>query len=449
MTKKPLFKTMMLMTVAATVVLAGCSNSNNNAKSDNTSGSAANNTASGNTNDTKEASQDPVTIKYSTFRPEDETAMKALIAKFEGANPLIKVDYETQKDAAAYYQTLKANVLAGDSVDVFDMHPSSDFVNFVNEGYLADLSDLSFNANYSDSAQKVSGRDGKNYGYLTSVNMIMLFYNKQILQDNGVAVPTDYSSLVQSVNALKAKGLGGIAYPGADVGGVWLGHALMNESAGSDDYAALLGGIDKGEKTTIKDDAGIYQGLKSLAQVNKDKLLYDNSASVKYPQTLQLFAQKKAPFMMMGTWTFGTADTDFPGIDYGILPFPTLDKADTAYAEPAQITVAFAKSKHLEQAKAFIDFLAQPENASAFTSQIKQTSTIKGVKADFAGADLLAAQMEKGMVVLPVVTATHTDKWETQKNDMLKNILFKSGDADKEIASYEKYLGKLDLKNNQ
>jgi len=398
---------------------------------------------------TTEPPKKPVTINYMTFRTDDDAIMTTLINKFQSENPDVKVNRTSTKDTGAYYQTLKANIVSNADVDVFDIHPSVDFANYAKDGTLADLSSLDFNNTYTDSAKAITSINGKNYGYLNGVNMILCFYNKTLFSEAGVKVPTNFTELASTVNVLKAKNLGGVSYCGGDVAGVWLGNAVINETLGSEGFLKLQNDIDTGAVTNLKDNAGYYSTLKTLAEINKNKLLYDNASTIKYDQALSLFASKKAAIMMMGTWTVGTSEKDFPGIDYGIFPMPTLDKGDVAYAEPAHITVALAKSKNVQAATKFINWLGKPENAKAYSGTAKVTPTVKGVKADFKGSDMLSAVMDKGVSILPVLNLKNSDSWSAAFNQVFANVLFKNADPDKEIAALEVVLKKADLKNKK
>jgi raffinose/stachyose/melibiose transport system substrate-binding protein len=389
----------------------------------------------------------PVTINYMTFRTDDDAIMATLIEKFQQEFSYITVNRVSTKDATAYYQTLKANIVSNSDVDVFDIHPSVDFANYANDGTLADLSGLAFNADYLDSAKAITVINGKNYGYLNCVNMILCFYNKDMFAEAGVQVPTSYAELVSAVNTLKSKDMGGISYCGGDVLGIWLGNALVAESLGTDGVAKLWSDVDTGNITNLKDNAGYYTALQTLGKINKDGLLYDNASTIKYDQSLALFASKKAAIMMMGSWEFGTADKDIPGINFGIFPFPTLEKGNVAYAESGQITAVFAKSPNLDAAETFVNWLASPETAQAYLSATKQTGTIRGVTADYAGADMVTAVMDTGAAVSPIMNVKNSDAWLSAYYQVFTNTLFTSGDPDAEIAVLDTALQNAALKD--
>ena len=389
------------------------------------------------------------TITYASFRYEDEAIYKALIDKFQKENPKITVKWDTNQDTNAYYTALKANLQSGQGPDVFDVHPNTNFVAFAVDGVLADLSKLAFVKNYQEGPKAMTTIGGKVYGYNQDVNLICVIYNKDIFKKVGVAAPKNWADFVSITNKLKQAGYGGMAYIGGTVKAAWLTNAIFCQVMGPADYKALQEGIDSGKIMTIKDNAKAMTALKTLAAYYAEKIFYDNSDTLQYPQSLALFAQKKAAQMMMGTWTFGTKATDYPDVDQGIFPVPTLASTDIAYAEGGQVACVNAASKSIDAAKKFVDFLAAPENSSIYIAKSKMTPTVKGVKADFSGIDMLNAQMSKGVNVLPVAVTTNDTIWTPFWNAMAENILFKGADVNKEAAAFEAALVKSDLKNKK
>ncbi|RED76896.1 ABC transporter substrate-binding protein [Cohnella phaseoli] len=421
------------------VVLAACSSNNSN-------GSPSTQTPEGSVSSSAN-NDEPIVITYSTYRAEDEQIFAELIAKFQDENPLITVKFETNKDTNAYYQTLKANLSSGKAPDVFDVHPNTDYITFVKEGMLADLSNEIFVKNYQEGPKALTTVDGKIYGFNHAINLISMIYNKEIFAKYSLEAPKDWNDFIRIMKTLKEGGEGGIAYAGGDLKGVWIFNAIANELMGPEAYKSFIEGIDSGALTTIKEVDGVYTALKTLSEYNKQQLLFTNSDGIGYPQSLSLLAQGKAPMVLMGTWTFGTKEADYPGIDVGIFPVPTLDGTDIGYAEPAQISTVFAKSKHIEAAKKWVNFLASAENAEIYANKAKMTTSVKNVNAAFTGADILAAQMEKGVNVIPIVNTPNVEIYQKAFDDLKVNILFKGADVDAEIAKFEEVLKKADLKN--
>jgi len=182
---------------------------------------------------------------------------------------------------------------------------------------------------------------------------------------------------------------------------------------GADGYNEFISSIDSGDRVTITDNAQFMSVLKTLSEFYKNKLLYENSESTKYTQAVSLFAQQKAPILMMGTWIFGTAENDIPGINFGVFHVPNIENANTYYAEPGQITCVVANSKNVDAAKKWVNLLASVENASFYISRSKMTPTVNGVSADFTGAELLSAANQQGVNVLPITSGVNSDYWSS------------------------------------
>lgn len=391
--------------------------------------------------------EDPITITYSTFRAEDEAIFKELITKFETENPGIKVKFDTNPDTNTYYTSLKANLQAGEGPDVFDCHPMFDFVVFANEGMALDMSDMEFVKNYTDSAKDLTSVDGKVYGYSHGVNLICMLYDIDVFQEKGYEIPATWDDFVALTQQMKTDGFSGVAYCGATTRSNWLQGAMFNEVMGGEAYKALLEGIDSGDVATLIDNEDFMLACETMSQYNKQNIFYENTFNIDFTQSISIFAQKKTPILTMGTWIYGSRENDLPGINFGIFPLPTLKGTDIAYAESGQISMINANSKQIDAAKKWVEFLATPENASIYISSSKYCPTINGVEANFDGAELLAAQMEKGVAILPIINRKnfefYTDNWTA----MLENIIINGKDPVEEVKAFESALKALDLKN--
>ena len=389
----------------------------------------------------------PVTINYFTWRSEDDAVWKQVIAEFQKANPNITVSITYSKDNTAHYNTLTANLPTGEGLDVVDIHGNTNYIKYIDAGLILDASNEPFVANLTDGVKALVTYKDKVWGFPAVQNLIGCIYNKTLFAQNNVGVPKDYADFVTIMTTLKSKGLGGVAYLGKDVGIDWLFNCLYCEGFGAPAYKAFMEKIDKGELTNIKDDAGAYSVLQEFADLNKNKMLYENSASTGYPQSLALFAQQKTAVVMMGTWTFGTAENDYPGIDFGYFPFPSSAKAGIGYGEIGQISCVAANSKNIEAAKKFVNFLA--EHNDIYTNGTKMMSTMKTVTNNFKGADVVKAQIDKGVEILSIRVTPNDAAWINSFQDAGKNILFKGANVDSEISNLEKILIKADLKSKQ
>ena len=396
--------------------------------------------------ETAGATEGDIVLNYRTFRTDDEEIMKELIAKFESENPGIKINYSAERDETAYYQKLQADMVAGEDVDVFDAHPRADYVTMIRSGNVLDISDLEFNQNYDPGVASVSSVDGKNYGYIPAVNLLCVFYNKDLFEEMGVEVPTTYEELKTVVAKSKEAGYGGIAYPGATVVGNWMANTLLNESMQTekmhDEYWTKIG---NGELTDFNTVPEARTAFDTLAAINKDGLLYDNSAGTQLDQTLALFQQGQASMMFMGTWELLNLDTNYAGMKSGLFTMPTLEDSTYTHGEPGQIISIYSKSKNLDAAKKWVEFLASPENAQIYTDFARTTPTIEGVEMTFEGAELLDELKQKGITTQPLNDAENYDIWGNIVVNMYTELLFGSGDVDAQLAEVDRLLKEADF----
>ena len=392
------------------------------------------------------AQDESVTINFRTFRVDDAEVMNKLVEKFQSENPGITVNYTAEADEATYYQKLQADLLSGSDVDVFDVHMRKEYYTYLNNGYLADLSGLSFNANYDAGAMALTAVDGINYGYLNCVSAIPVMYNKEIFAENGWNVPETYEELVALVNASREAGFGGISYCGATVAGEWMAKIVMTDNLGTDGYAAWMTGIDNGSITSVEGDAA--NALEYMARINADKVLFDNPEAMTYDQSISLFAQGVASMLIMGSWDLANLDTTYADIDVGIFALPVTNGTAPTYCESNQVTCVYAGSEKADAAKKFVDFLAAPENVVIYQEVAKTIPTIAGGAVDSEAGNLVSELLaEHPMVVLPVINAEHSDVWSSIISNMNADLLYGSGDTDAAFAQVEQLLTEANLAN--
>ena len=392
-----------------------------------------------------EPKPDPVTIKVASYRAEDEALYTEIISRFQEAYPWITVELDLNADQTSYDQNIQADLMDGKAADVFDMHTNPTYITYAQEGVLLPMDDMAFLANYQDGAREITTVEGSVYGFLNTYNMISILYNKAIFEKEGLSEPANFEEFVTLCQTLRDKGYGGVSYPGGAVSYGWLTNALLTICLGGDGYKDLIEGMDSGKYTDITTIPGVAEALKTEQAYRDNNILYDASDATALDQCLSLFAQEMAPMMMMGTWTFGTRETDFPGLDVGVFALPTLLDTGEHYAEGGQLTVINAASENVEAAKLWVEFLASPETASYYCSNAKTISTIEGVGLDYEGGDVLAEAASHGINLLPTYVRNNKDYWNTNWKELLNGLLYGDMNYDDAIADYTAFLTELDL----
>ena len=121
----------------------------------------------------------------------------------------------------------------------------------------------------------------------------------------------------------------------------------------------------------------VYEGAERSRPLNKDVL------TAKLSQAPELMAQNKIAFTFVGG-SLGPEATELnQSIKVGTMPVPSIHEGDEqSWIGGERFTVAAWKdSKHLKEAKQFIDFLAKPENAKKIAEGTSSETALKEVKA--------------------------------------------------------------------
>ncbi|TCC20581.1 ABC transporter substrate-binding protein [Kribbella sindirgiensis] len=148
-------------------------------------------TACGQGSATKEAAapDGKATVRYMNFSSNDghEKDLTAIVNAFQAANPDITVQVETVP-YADYFTKLQTAVAGGTAADAFELNYEN-FVTYATNGSLAELQNVDSSV-YKKTLYDAFNSGGKQYGVPESFSNVVLFYNKTLFKQAGVAEPT-------------------------------------------------------------------------------------------------------------------------------------------------------------------------------------------------------------------------------------------------------------------
>lgn len=139
----------------------------------------------------QETSSDGGTVvRYLNFSSNGghEEDLETIVAAFEKASPGITVNVETVP-YADYFTELQTAVAAGTAPDAFELNYEN-FVVYAKNGALAELTGIDAAA-YQSSLLDAFTYDGTQYGLPESFSNVVLFYNKNLFAEAGVAEPDE------------------------------------------------------------------------------------------------------------------------------------------------------------------------------------------------------------------------------------------------------------------
>ncbi|MFD1956894.1 extracellular solute-binding protein [Paenibacillus thailandensis] len=269
-----------------------------------------------------------VTINMFTGSPEYTEAFNAYIAEYKKVKPNVTINLEIMQ--ADYNTVLKSRIGAGSTPDVFQTTAGGDIDTFAE--YSADLTNEPLAAAMTDTVKSaMTSSDGKVLGFPVKNNLMVMVYNKKLLEEAGITeVPKTLSQMEDAVAKLEAKGITPFANAYKEWW-VWK-HIFQNfiNAAAEDAGITPKELVDKfiAGETTFADHPALndnfFKFIDMTVQHGTDKPLErDSNAQVSD------FALGKAAFMTgKGAWDEEAIKKITPDIQIGIAGYPVSEKAE-------------------------------------------------------------------------------------------------------------------------
>ena len=374
--KKALYLILLLALVIS--IVAACS-SNNEGSNNNASGTSDNITNDKATNDkatTDKATTDKeiVKVEFFQYKPEAVATYDALITKFETANPGIDV---VQTNVPESETVLKVRVAKGEVPDIISVGGDAQFARLAQNDVLADLTDYSALASviegYKTTLKLITGTE-EVYAVPFAANANGIIYNKGEFEALGLTVPTTSDEMDNVLAVVKAAGKVPFHLTFKDA---WTALPAWNVFAASLQPATFYADRIAGTTTFAaahKDLTTQYLEFMQNGQLGdrfKDGYNEGNAA----------FAKGASVMYLQGVWAIPEILKANPDIKLGVFPYPVSnDKSKNLLVSGVDSLFALsATTKYPDEAKLFIDFLIQTENAQQYTNEQKSFSAINGV----------------------------------------------------------------------
>jgi raffinose/stachyose/melibiose transport system substrate-binding protein len=329
------------------------------------------------------------TINFYTWLGRAGVYPESLIAAFEQKNPNTKVINDGRTIAVdLYVNTQKIRLLSGDGIDVTSIRPET-LREYAKAGYLEKLDDNDpFLRNYSPAMLEMIRVDGALYSTPTSINIIGVYYNKDMFRRLGLTVPTNWNEYIVMLDRIKAAGITPMMNGGRD------GWPME-----FDVYPIIHDVLVKDPQifTKIANGQAKYTDPVWVNAFNKIRDFYakgyvrNETVSMGYEQALTLFLQGQTAIHIQGEWIMGDMDgVDTDGnvikapFEIGVFPIPHNMPGEPQVA-PVSIGASqgiVAKSRNKEVAKKFLEFMSTTEAAGYF-GDMGMFSAVSGSPLDF------------------------------------------------------------------
>jgi raffinose/stachyose/melibiose transport system substrate-binding protein len=294
--------------------------------------------------------QGGATVKERTIGNEDFfTALRTGLA---GNSPPDVVQYEG-------YQQTRDFAKAGRLTDI------TDFWNTIKDQY--ELPEI---------AERGCTHEGRIYCIPVDFVQLQMYYNPELLEENGVSAPKTWDEFIAAGKKLKANGITPVSlgskdgWPGAQF---YMALATRRCSAAKVNDAINRRGV----RWT---DPCFKQAAQDLQEVARLGFFPDGVQSDDYGAMTAGFLSRKAAFMVTGTWFVGSWIETPPKFDVGMIDFPTIEGApgneDVVGGALTDIGVA-KKAKNPKDALEFLKFLARKETGVTW-GDYSNVSMVKG-----------------------------------------------------------------------
>lgn len=242
---------------------------------------------------------------------------------------------------------------------------------FVEAGLFAPLNDMldqnGLKGTFQDGLLDWYSFDNNIYALPDGNNIAVVYYNTEIFEQAGVAVPTTFEEMLEVIKTLKAKGITPLAIGEKDS---WTGSFLfMNMLLRTNGPGFLQDVIDK--KKTFEDPA-FTEAVDAFQNLVAAGAFQEGATSFDYNAGENLFKTGKSAMYFMGSWATGGIETSSVDGKVGVFKFPTINgKGDPNeyMLAPGSAFAISANSKHLQETKDFLNFFMTNFPKEAFDAK--------------------------------------------------------------------------------
>lgn len=320
---------------------------------------------------TSGSAEKKVTITLLVDNTQESVATaQALIDAFQKKNPDIAVQLETRPGGAEGDNFVKTRLATGDMNDVF-FYNSGALMQALNpEQNLVDLTNEPFMKNVLDSFKPTVSQKGKIYG--APVRTAMgggWLYNRKIYQQLGLSVPKTWAELMANGEKIKAAGIVPVIGSYKDT---WTSQLIVLA-----DYYNVQAQVPSFAEDYTNNKAKFATTPAALRSFEKLREVYDRGflnkdlLATTYDAALKMLVEGKGAHYPMLTFALSNIEQNFPDKlnDIGFFAQPS-DSPDihglTVWMPDA--AYIFKNSKHIEEAKRFVAFVASKEGTEVMTS---------------------------------------------------------------------------------
>ena len=359
-------------------------------------------------------------LTFWSWRQEDKAQYEKFINVFKEKNPGINIKFETFE--ATNYNTILSTALAGGAgPDLLFTRTYGGMETVANGGYLLPLDNATVPALKDFTQQALASEtmrsDKKVYAVPFASQTMLVIYNKDIFDKNGLKEPETWDDFIKASDKLKAAGLMPFANGTATawqnevvVGG------LVSSIMGRGFYDDLMAG--KADFT----DKRYVEALTKLKEITK--YFPDGFIGLDYASAQQLFSSGMAGMFVGGSYELANFKKQNPKMNMGVFAAPGIKAGDeklvALYFDGGY--AVNSKTKNKDAAVKFVNFLASKDFGQMFANDLNNISTVPGVT---FGDPLLGKVSELNKHSIPYLMLVHFRYGEPSGSVLLQSEIQK------------------------
>ncbi|MDT0344619.1 extracellular solute-binding protein [Streptomyces litchfieldiae] len=345
------------------------------------------------------------TVTYWDTSNETEAEVFEAVAKeFEELHPGVTVEYVNIgfDDAQNRFKNAAG---ANEAPDVMRTEVAW-VADFASLGYLYPLDDtaaLDNQEDFLDEAWASTQYDGQTYAVPQVTDTLALFYNKSLLADAGVEVPTSLAEIEESTAAFEDAGTTPLYVRGDDP--YWFLPFLYGEGGDLVDAEA--------QEVTVDNEAGVAAFEQMQGLIDSDAAITDTSEG--WENMMSSFANGDVAMMINGPWAIADA-TAALGEDLGVAPVPAGGSAQGAPLGGWNYGV-YAGTPDADASFEFVKYMSSAETQQRITEELSLLPTRDSVY-------LEPSVQENEMVSFfaPAVDVAHERPWIPEAQSLFEPL---------------------------
>lgn len=296
-----------------------------------------------------ETPKEKTKISFWTFHTNKEREfMEALGTEYQKVNPDVEVKYENYPESDYMGSKLTTAFAANSGPDVFVMSPG-DFLKYANSGVAMDLTSYfkdDIKKDFLPSSIEAVTVDNKILGIPFEIELLGLYYNKDLLADAGVEAPTTWNELIEAVKTLKGK------Y--TEVAPLLI-EPTMGYYQNFTWYPFLWQGGGNVIDSTARKETFEGAAAENALKLWGDLIKAGAPAKLSIPLTndTSLLGGGQAAMQVCGTWAVAGLETDYPDTNIGLVPLPIPEGGKAATTAGGWKMMVNGKGENADEAAKF------------------------------------------------------------------------------------------------